>query len=249
MSRPQDNKAPWMRHREGLRNNRRIKAFRAKHGVEGYGLLNMLLEALMSSDYCCLFLTDEEIDLLSGDFYVDASKLKEIIDSLVSLKLFAIENGVLTCMILDQEEYDLYNDRGRPLLEYRQKYIQGQRPNSNSEKIREDQKTGDQRKEEEKKGEKRRLEKTPVSSPETHVTALETCSSAETSVPTLPGETSKASFNVDDEKGIPQQFYDDLKKLGIDPTKPLKALKRAARNGSSGSDEMQTAGDIMKPGL
>lgn len=50
MARPQKNNADYFSHDNSMRNNRKIKALRTKHGVFGYGVWCMLLEYLTSCE-------------------------------------------------------------------------------------------------------------------------------------------------------------------------------------------------------
>ena len=126
MSRPRQNNAEWFSHDASLRNDLRVKAFRSKHQAEGYGIFQMILEVFAGSTNCWIAFTDEVLELISLDLCIELEKLKEIIDSLVGKKIFVIENGFLSCPMLDEAVAQLFIDRGRPLLEQREMQLHGE---------------------------------------------------------------------------------------------------------------------------
>ena len=87
MARPQKHNADYFPHGTDLRNDRRSKALRNKYGAEGYGVFNMLLEALAHSDHFEITYNPLEVELLAGDFEVEAEKLSSIIEYLLKLEL------------------------------------------------------------------------------------------------------------------------------------------------------------------
>ena len=64
MARPIKNNADYFPHETGMRNDRRIKSLRKRHGAEGYGIYCMLLEVLTDSQGLQVKLTDLEQQLI-----------------------------------------------------------------------------------------------------------------------------------------------------------------------------------------
>jgi hypothetical protein len=124
MGRPCLNNADWFTHDTNLRSDRRIMAFRAKHGAEGYGIFQMLLEAMAGSERCWIEASDDELDMVAIDLQVDIQKLRAIIESLVDLRIFNNENGFLTCPMLDGAVAELFERRHRPLPDQRNAFLQ-----------------------------------------------------------------------------------------------------------------------------
>jgi len=80
MARPKKNNADYFPHDSGMRNDRRIKALRAKFGHVGYSVYVMLIESLTDADFFELEFDAVGIELLAGDFDVESKILCEIID-------------------------------------------------------------------------------------------------------------------------------------------------------------------------
>lgn len=128
MARPHKKNAEYFPHFRDFRNNRRCKAIRSKFGPEGYAYLIMLLESLTYSDGFKISNTDLEIELLAGDFDVDSTLLKQLIDYCAELGLLDKENGFIQSPELSASL--------QPLMEYRKKErdrsIQRKAPKRNS---------------------------------------------------------------------------------------------------------------------
>ena len=50
MARPKKNNADYFSHDADMRNHRKMKAIRAKFGLEGYAIWNMVLEVLSNAE-------------------------------------------------------------------------------------------------------------------------------------------------------------------------------------------------------
>lgn len=86
MARPRKNNADWFSHDTNLRDNLKVKALRAKFGLEGYAIFSMLLEVLADADNFILEENEENlVELLAGDFQIEADKLDEVIKYLLKI--------------------------------------------------------------------------------------------------------------------------------------------------------------------
>jgi hypothetical protein len=82
MARPIRHNAEYFYHPASLRNDRRVKAIRARLSLAGYALLVMLLEVLTDADDTRLDTDEMEMELLAGDLGVSVTE----IDSLLQKK-------------------------------------------------------------------------------------------------------------------------------------------------------------------
>ena len=73
--RPNKNNLEYFTHDANMRNDRKIKAVRAKYGITGYAVYNMLLETLCESNLLIINLSDEELELVSGDLTIVSEEL------------------------------------------------------------------------------------------------------------------------------------------------------------------------------
>lgn len=101
---------PYFKHRNGMRDHRKLKAVRAKFGIMGYAIYNMLLETLAQKGGQKVPFDDLEIELLAGDFGVDSKTLKDCLLYMNTLNLIQISD-VISCNSLE--------DEFEPILEYR----------------------------------------------------------------------------------------------------------------------------------
>ncbi|MCD8282063.1 MAG: DUF4373 domain-containing protein [Prevotella sp.] len=95
MPRPVKNNAEYFSHDAGMRNNRKIKALIAKHGVAGYAYWNMLLESIAGSDNYLLAYNEDNKDLVAGDLYTTADVLEEVVDFCLRVGLLQLKDGFL----------------------------------------------------------------------------------------------------------------------------------------------------------
>lgn len=93
MARPRKNNADYFSHDNNMRNHRKIKAIRNKFGLEGYAVFNMFLETLTECDQFKIKLKrDIDWELLSADFGILSSLLKEIIQYCIEIEII-IKDG------------------------------------------------------------------------------------------------------------------------------------------------------------
>lgn len=95
MARPRKNNAEWFSHDAGLRNHRKVKAARQKFGAEGYAAFVMFLEVLADAEDFKIRFSEDEIDLLAGDFEIETEKLEKIVNFFLKIGLLQTEDGFL----------------------------------------------------------------------------------------------------------------------------------------------------------
>ncbi|MGD9807745.1 MAG: Lin1244/Lin1753 domain-containing protein [Deferribacterales bacterium] len=120
MARPRRTNADFFGHDAHMRNNRKVKALRSKHGIEGYGVYIMFLESLTSSDHYRILIDDGELELIAGDFDVPSSRLKELIDYMIFLKLLQKDGQLIYSDDLLKILEPLFEKRRRD-LDYRRR--------------------------------------------------------------------------------------------------------------------------------
>ena len=113
MARPTKNNADYFSHDADMRNHRKMKAVRAKFGLEGYAVWNMLLEVLTDAEHFVLDIDEVEIELIAGDFGIEGDTLSEMISYFIRLKLLEQQNGTLTCASLIERMQPLLDKRER----------------------------------------------------------------------------------------------------------------------------------------
>ena len=113
MARPTKNNADYFSHDADMRNHRKMKAVRAKFGLEGYAVWNMLLEVLTDAEHFVINIDEVEIELIAGDFGIEGDLLSEMISYFIRLKLLEEENGTLTCASLIERMQPLLDKRER----------------------------------------------------------------------------------------------------------------------------------------
>ena len=115
MPRQVKNNMEYFPHDNKMRNDRKIKALRAKYGLEGYAVYNMLLETLCEADLLIIEWNDVEIELISGDLMVDSDTLTGITEYLCKINLLKRVNGWLFCPQLDKRSEVVFKKRIRDL--------------------------------------------------------------------------------------------------------------------------------------
>lgn len=113
MPRPRKNNADYFSHDKGMRDDPKIKAIRQRFGSDGYAAWCMLLETLTDADNFEIEYNELEVELMSGDFGIDAERLQEIVASFRRLKLISIEGEKLFCPKLVHRMQGLLDDRER----------------------------------------------------------------------------------------------------------------------------------------
>lgn len=113
MARPVKNNADYFSHDADMRNHRKMKAIRAKFGLEGYAVWNMLLEVLTDAEHFEIEIDEVEVELLAGDFGIESDLLSEMVAYFSRLKLIQTENGTTTCKSLVERMQPLIDKRQR----------------------------------------------------------------------------------------------------------------------------------------
>lgn len=112
MARPSKNSCDYFPHDNGMRNHVKIKAIRNKF-ENGYSIWVMFLEFLTGSDGNVFEYNDLQFELLSGDFGVSATEIKNVIDYALKLELIFNKNGYINSDSLDERLSPVYAKRGK----------------------------------------------------------------------------------------------------------------------------------------
>ena len=115
MARPNKNNLEYFTHDASMRNDRKIKAVRAKYGITGYAVYNMLLETLCESNLLIINLSDEEIELVSGDLTIVSEELILMIDYFCKIGLLNRVKTWLFCPELDKRAKVVFDKRTKDL--------------------------------------------------------------------------------------------------------------------------------------
>ena len=113
MARPRKNNAEYFSHDSGMRNNRKIKALRAKHGNNGYTVFCMTLEMLTDTDNFTVSLDEVEMELIAADFGFTVVELRDIWNTAKNLRLIEFENDNLNCPALIERLQPMVDERIR----------------------------------------------------------------------------------------------------------------------------------------
>ena len=114
MARPTRTNAEYFYHPASFRNDRRVKAIRARFGACGYGLLIMLIETLTDADNIELSLDEIEIELLAGDLSSTIEDITALIQLAEKVGLFIrSDTGLLKCPQLDEWLAPVFEKRNR----------------------------------------------------------------------------------------------------------------------------------------
>lgn len=128
MARPLKDNADWYAHHAQMRNNRKVKALRARFGLEGYAVWNLLLECLTEADKFVMAWGEIDQELIAGDFGLAVERLAEIVAYCHRLGLLSIEGG----QIFSKN----HQDGMKPLLDVRERKRQwklAKKPKSDGE--------------------------------------------------------------------------------------------------------------------
>jgi len=116
MARPIKNNADYFPHETAMRNDRRVRSLRKKHGEGGYGIYCMLLEILTESQGLQVELNPLERQLILDDLDLEESLFTDVIDTLLMLGLMQRDdNNVLRCKSLDSRLEPIFTKRNRSL--------------------------------------------------------------------------------------------------------------------------------------
>lgn len=113
MARPKKDNADYFSHDADMRNDNKIKALRRKYKINGYGIWCMLLEHLTDTNHFKYEYNDFNLELLAGDFDIEPTLLKEIIDYCILLNLIKYEDGYIFSEKLIERFESLLNKRKR----------------------------------------------------------------------------------------------------------------------------------------
>ena len=113
MARQTKNNADYFSHDSDMRNNPRVKALRAKHGLEGYAVWCMILETLTNAHDFTLKCDELMVEILAGDFGTDPDVLNSILKSCGRLQLLEWTEHTLKCPSLIERMKPLEAKRQR----------------------------------------------------------------------------------------------------------------------------------------
>jgi hypothetical protein len=123
MARPKKTNCDYFPHDNGMRNNKKIKALRAKFGLDGYSIWCMILEYMTSCDFLQMKYDILELELLAGDFGCRSTMLNDIIHYCIDIGLLQTESGeelkssdVIICSELSFRLQGVYDRRGTKKL-------------------------------------------------------------------------------------------------------------------------------------
>lgn len=119
MPRPRKNNLDYFPHDNCMRNDRKLKAVRAKFGHIGYSVYNMFLEALSESNLLVIKWDEAEQELISGDFNIVSDELTTISDYLCKINLLKRVNGYIFCPKLDERSKLVFGKRTKDLSSLR----------------------------------------------------------------------------------------------------------------------------------
>jgi len=113
MARPVKNNCEYFPHDRDMRNHRKIKAIRTKHGAVGYAIWVMILEYLTGQDGNCFEYSDMEFELMSGDFGVSVTEIEDIVSYCIKLQLLFNKDGFISSESLDERLAPVYLKRNK----------------------------------------------------------------------------------------------------------------------------------------
>lgn len=113
MARPIKNSCDYFTHDAGMRDHKKVKSIRQKFGITGYAIWCMLLELLTGSDGNVFEDSEIELELISGDFGVSVTEIRQVIDYCYKLEMLFLNNGFVSSESLDERLKSVYEKRGR----------------------------------------------------------------------------------------------------------------------------------------
>jgi len=113
MARPVRNYCEYFPHDRDMRNHKKIKSIRQKFGIKGYGIWCMLLEVLTGSDGNVFEDNDFELELLSGDFDVSVTEIRDVLNYCYRMELLFNIDGFVNSNSLDERLKTVYEKRKR----------------------------------------------------------------------------------------------------------------------------------------
>lgn len=113
MARPKKNNADYFSHDADMRNHRKIKSIRTKFGIAGYAVWSMTLEFLTSSEGNKFSGSEDEIELIAGDFGISVTELQEFLSFFVKIKSLFIQDGFYYSVSLNERLAAVYEKRAK----------------------------------------------------------------------------------------------------------------------------------------
>ena len=113
--RPKKHNCDYFSHENGMRNDRKLKAVRAKYDLQGYAIYNMILESLTESHCLVIEWEEMEIEMMAGDFGIDSKLLIEMVEYFEKINLLQLSNGYLFCPQLDNRLKYVFDKRNQIL--------------------------------------------------------------------------------------------------------------------------------------
>lgn len=95
-----------------MRNHRKVKALREKF-TNGYAIWVMFLEMLCSADGNVFESTDLEFELLSGDFGVSVTEIRDVVNYCIRLEMLFNKDGFIYSESLNKRLAPVYIKRGK----------------------------------------------------------------------------------------------------------------------------------------
>lgn len=111
MARPVKNYCDYFTHDNGMRNHRKVKAIRQKFGITGYAIWCMILELLTGSDGNVFEDSEIELEIISGDFGVTVTEMRNVLDYCYTLELLFVNDGFVYSESLDDRLKSVYEKR------------------------------------------------------------------------------------------------------------------------------------------
>jgi Domain of unknown function (DUF4373) len=116
MTRPIKNNADYFSHDNDMRDDEKIKAVRRKFGHIGYSIWNMLLESLCAAEYFRIEYSEDSLEILAGDFQIEPTDLKIILEYLIQIKLLKkIEDRIFNLSQVNRL-LGVFEKRNRPYV-------------------------------------------------------------------------------------------------------------------------------------
>lgn len=112
MARPPKNNCDYFTHDAGMRNHVKVKALRQKF-QNGYAIWSMLLEFLTASDGNVFENTEIQYELLSGDFCVSVTEIRDVVNYCLKLEMLFDKDGWIYSESLNDRLAPVYEKRGR----------------------------------------------------------------------------------------------------------------------------------------
>ncbi len=120
--RPDKQNADYFSHDNSMRNDKKLKAVRARFDLRGYAVYNMILESLSEADLLMIRNDELEIEMMAGDFGIESEELNKLLDYFKKIKLLKITKNLIFCPQLDGRLKPIFDKRNKDLLQLRVNY-------------------------------------------------------------------------------------------------------------------------------